>query len=206
MLLFHASPRAGRRQRTTATALSGIASRWPLGILPHQFSRSLRLLAPTFPAKAHRPRNAALTQPQAPLRANGHGPATRPSGFATASWRFVPFSLSSSLISDPGANKNMRLKRSDWEPRQHAPHRFRMALQALPNLRSEACPRSPHGSFRRKTGDPPDPGQRSVEIFLDDHTVNVRKLLGDLDQGLAQRLRSRVLCAHAEGRLNQAHF
>jgi hypothetical protein len=40
-------------------------------------------------------------------------------------------------------------------------------------------------SFRRKTGDPPDPGQHSVEIFLDDYTVNVRKLLGDLDQGLA---------------------
>jgi hypothetical protein len=39
--------------------------------------------------------------------------------------------------------------------------------------------------FRRKKGDPPDPGQHSVEIFLDDHTVNVRELLGDLDQRLA---------------------
>jgi hypothetical protein len=39
--------------------------------------------------------------------------------------------------------------------------------------------------FRRKRGDPPDPGQHSVEIFLDDHTVNVRELLGDLDQRLA---------------------
>src|SRR5271165_1345283 len=181
MLLFHASPRAGRRQRTTATALSGIASRWPLGILPHQFSRSLRLLAPTFPAEAHRPRNAALTQHQAPLQANGHGPATRPSGFATASWRFVPFLRSSSLISDPGANKSMRLKRSDSEPRQHALHRFRMARYP-PNLRSETSPRSPYGSFRRKTGDPRHPGRRSVEIFLDDHTVDVRELLGDLGQ------------------------
>ena len=77
----------------------------------------------------------------------------------------------------------MRLKRSDWVPGQHA--RFRMARQALPNLISETCPRSPHGSFRPKTGDPPDPGRHSVEIFLDDHTVNVRELLGDLDQGLA---------------------
>jgi hypothetical protein len=40
-------------------------------------------------------------------------------------------------------------------------------------------------SFRRKRGDPADPGQRSVEIFLDDHTVNVRELLSDLDQRLA---------------------
>src|SRR5271157_5108268 len=78
MPLFHASPPAGRRQRTTATEPSEIASGWPLEILPLQSSRSLRLLAPTFPAEAHRPRNAALTQPQAPLRANGHGPATRP--------------------------------------------------------------------------------------------------------------------------------
>src|SRR5208337_4561504 len=106
------------------------------GILRHRGSRSLRLLAPTFSAEAHRPQNAALTQPQAPLRANSHGPATRPSGFATASWRFVPFSRSSSLISDPGANTNMRLKRSDSEPRQHALHRFRMARKALPNFRS----------------------------------------------------------------------
>jgi hypothetical protein len=40
-------------------------------------------------------------------------------------------------------------------------------------------------SFRRKRDDPADPGQRSVEIFLDDHTVNVRELLSDLDQRLA---------------------
>ena len=34
-------------------------------------------------------------------------------------------------------------------------------------------------------GDPSDPRQRSVEIFLDDHTVDVRELLGDLEQQLA---------------------
>jgi hypothetical protein len=34
--------------------------------------------------------------------------------------------------------------------------------------------------FRRS--DPRDSGQHSVEIFLDDHTVNVRELLGDLGE------------------------
>jgi hypothetical protein len=79
----------------------------------------------------------------------------------------------------------MRLNGSDRLPRQQALHRFQVALLALPNLRSETCPRRRTVFFRRKRADPPDPGQYSVEIFLDDHTVNVRDLLGDLDERLA---------------------
>ena len=41
----------------------------------------------------------------------------------------------------------MRMIGSDRPPRQRALHHFQGALQALPNLRSETCPRSPHGSF-----------------------------------------------------------
>src|SRR5208282_5336630 len=61
-------------------------------------------------------------------QANAHDPATGPSEFPTVSWRLVPFSLPSPLIADPGANKNMRLKGSDRQPRQRALHSFQVAL------------------------------------------------------------------------------
>lgn len=48
--------------------------------------------------------------------------------------------------------------------------------------------------------------QRSVEIFPGDNTVNVCEVPRNLDERMARRLRCRVLYAHAEGRLDQAHF
>jgi len=41
----------------------------------------------------------------------------------------------------------MRLNGSDRLPRQQALDRFQAVLEALPNLRSETRPRSPHGSL-----------------------------------------------------------
>ena len=90
MPLFHASPPAGRRHRTTATEPSEIASGWALEILPPRSSRFPQPLAPTFQAEANRPSNVVMRQPQAHPRANAHDPATRPSGFPAASSRLVP--------------------------------------------------------------------------------------------------------------------
>jgi hypothetical protein len=96
------------------------------------------------------------------------------------------FLLPSPLIADLGANKNMRLKGSDRPPRQRALHTSRrLARGSAQFAKRDMAALAARFFFRRKKGDPPDPGQHSVEIFLDDHTVNVRELLGDLDQRLA---------------------
>ena len=64
--------------------------------------------------------------------------------------------------------------------------RFQAARSRLgPIAKQDMAALAARFSFRRKKGDPSDPGQHSVEIFLDDHTVDVRELLGDLDQRLA---------------------
>ena len=176
--------RAGRRQRTTARAPSEIASPWPLGILRH------RVLSISATACANFSSRSELTLECCDDAASSASPGQRSwpcdKTFRICDGVMANSFLSrvpSSLISDPGANKNMRLKRSD---RAAAPAR----ASSLPDDALGSAQFAKRGvpalaAFRRKTGDPPDPGQRSVEIFLDDHTVNVRKLLGDLDQGLA---------------------
>ena len=88
--LFHASPPAGRRQRTTATAPSETASGWPLEILPRRVSRFPLPLATAFPAGAYSLRSVGTTQLQALPQANAHDPATGPSGFPDGVMRFVP--------------------------------------------------------------------------------------------------------------------
>jgi hypothetical protein len=84
----------------------------------------------------------------------------------------------------------MKLKGSDRPPRQRALHASSRLARgsaqfAKQDMAAEMAAVAARFSFRRKRGDPADPGQRSVEIFLDDHTVNVRELLSDLDQRLA---------------------
>ena len=70
---------------------------------------------------------------------------------------------------------------------QLVPSRFHRPSSPI-SARTRTCDRkdateaaAPEGALRCRRS---WPDRRWVEIFLDDHTVNVRELLGDLDQRL----------------------